>query len=804
MEQQIKNVLMVICIIIALIVITRTLHIYYNLDTNNKKVEPFQNEISQDLLSKLKSERVYTSISNNNNNTTTVNPEQQISSWNNKLYNFQKTTLQQIKPIALYKPQVSIDGEQYAKLGDMISQNINYEPPGANDFTLLIKKTGSDIKPPVGYEQIIDAGNKDMNPDYYKYLDFVSGANINNVKDALGNISNYLDTSITLDKLVSTNKDIITKTFKNYIMNTATVSVKKNDNKYLFTINELLIKIQKSTNNIFDTGETRNTNNIFVLPAGIIADLDGKYNGNWTTFDVSVPSYLDKLETKGPKEILEALPYTYRNLTEKNIKFMDFEIKLFATLPAKQFIDYLLNLSTNIKIIIKKIGNTKKNLEYFNLPDLNTINSVLSILNDIKKNTKEYSNQPIYDIVKENKTTPLQYISSNLLKFKNDKTVFGNILTFIDETKITYKMTYLEFQPNNNLGLYDKNKMKFKGFDNDLAIPDSTFNIASTLNNRKYTNINFESLNDFVSDFSENKIQMLPLQIYKPVAPSGYISLGHVFTNLPSDLEKIKAANSVACIPENCVKEMGTWQPSDKIYEQNINGEYFAIYFNKYTGTFICTNNAKIPEGKIYKVVACVEKCTAVDKLKKADECARKYYEFNKQIEAQTQIIPNIATDTEEQYYLNKIKNQSDSIAQLRRRAQTMQSTLDKANIINQEMNKSKLQNYVDTQKRNIEIVADSLINNKNKISVNINSSIDTLNKLITAINTSETILPEKKQEIIKVFTDIQKKSDSGVMTEVEYKAAVAEALSSCPEFDLTGLVKKSVVSDVCYGCDNP
>jgi nucleoside-diphosphate-sugar epimerase len=32
----------------------------------------------------------------------------------------------------------------------------------------------------------------------------------------------------------------------------------------------------------------------------------------------------------------------------------------------------------------------------------------------------------------------------------------------------------------------------------------------------------------------------------------------------------------------------------------------------------------------------------------------------------------------------------------------------------------------------------------------------------------------------------------------------INKILSACPDYDLTGLVKKSVVSDVCYGCDNP
>ena len=71
-------------------------------------------------------------------------------------------------------------------------------------------------------------------------------------------------------------------------------------------------------------------------------------------------------------------------------------------------------------------------------------------------------------------------------------------------------------------------------------------------------------------------------------------------------------------------------------------------------------------------------------------------------------------------------------------------------------------------------------------------------------IKDSPSIEPEKKNFLISKIIEIQKQQQEGVMTSDEYQANMNQVLSSCPEYDLTGLVKKSTVSDVCYGCDSP
>lgn len=284
----------------------------------------------------------------------------------------------------------------------------------------------------------------------------------------------------------------------------------------------------------------------------------------------------------------------------------------------------------------------------------------------------------------------------------------------------------------------------------------------------------------------------LPLQIYNPIPPSGYVSLGHVFCNVSDDLKKIRSSQNVACVPANCVKEIRDWLTSDKIFEYNNNNEiYWAIFFNPYTGTFISTNTQQLPTGKVCKVVACVAKCTAVDDLKKADECARKYYNLNKAVMSSTPIIPNLVSEQEEEFYLSKIKAQSDSIAKLGERAQQMQITIDKANIINREMNKNKLQTYVDTQKKNIDIIMKRLIEDRNKIKTNVNISTEAINTIIN----SPDIPYEQKLILIKKIKEDNNTNTNNNMNEV---------LNSLPLYDLEGLVKKTVVSDVCYGCGEP
>jgi len=356
--------------------------------------------------------------------------------------------------------------------------------------------------------------------------------------------------------------------------------------------------------------------------------------------------------------------------------------------------------------------------------------------------------------------------------------------------------------------IYPITNVQFTKYDNNFLaiIPKNKYNIFNSNLNIKTILEPIKQFSKFQSDLSNNSIDNLPLKIYKPIAPPRYRSIGHIFCNIQSQIAEIKsqaqAGNGICCVPDHCVKDVRNWNVADKVFEYNKDNIYWAIYLNPYTGTFISTNTNQLPEGKVVKVVACVKKCTVVEELKKADECARKYYNINKKIKNEVKLSPDIVTNQEEEYYLDKIKAQSDSIARLSSKAQDMQITLDKANIVNKEMNKNKLQTYVDTQKNNIDIIMKRLVKDKNSIQTNINVPLPILNKTIKMIQTSKDIPEEQKVALVSKLINNEKMMESNIINKTEYEQTINKVLSSCPEYDLTGLVKKDLVSDVCYGCD--
>ena len=774
MEQNIKKYLPYVFIGIIILIILRILYLNINDNDTNTNIDNYNletfvidNNNAVDLLSiKYKSTDAL-QFSNNKSS----NIEMQIYPWSNKLYNIQNTTLQQLKPIALYKPNLIINNVQYLKLGDMVSQDTNYNPPGSQEFTLLIKQSGSDVKPPINYNLIIDSGNIDtFDPIYYKYSTFFNNINnLNNISESLTNCSNAL---IQLNNIIKNNMALIQAEFQNNI-NAGTFAIGDSNKSISQLNNPISITITKNTN--------------LILPAGIIGKI---VTVKEDSIDISIPSTINNISDKD--KIISMLPlYPYNSITATDIiEYKDFALPIFEHIPTQIVINYILNLCHSIIYIYdtKNIGL----ISYLNLVDnVSTVNAIVNMLNNIT------------DLNQFNVSLLQTYINNNT------STLLGIVLNIIINATLHYKLKQLKFYPY-TLGINDNGnfKLNISGFADDLftninpnalditsklAVNNTLYNSIKTLLN--YTIPNISNFYKFTVNLNNQNIPDYPLQIYSPIPPDNYVSLGHVFCNKSSDLDYIKSMQNVACIPLQCAKEIRDWLASDKIFEYNNNGIYWAIYLNPYTGTFISTTAAQVPPGKICKVVACVKKCTAVDDLKKADDCARKYYNINKNAISNTPIIPNLVKDQEEEFYLSKIKTQSDSIAKLSERAQKMQLTLDKANIINREMNKNKLQNYVDTQKANIDIIMNRLIKDRNKIKTDINIKNNVINNVINTIINSPNIPDEQKPILISKITKT---------TDNEYKKNLSQVLYSLPKYDLTDLVKKTQVADVCYGCDTP
>jgi len=332
----------------------------------------------------------------------------------------------------------------------------------------------------------------------------------------------------------------------------------------------------------------------------------------------------------------------------------------------------------------------------------------------------------------------------------------------------------------------------------DIAqLPNYTSSqIVKTLNN--------VSLVSYLSNkISENRLDLFSLTILEPVPPTGYTALGHIFINSNDDLKTIKANKCVACVPTTCVKEIRDWQMTDMVFEYQNNDNYFNIFYNPYIGTFIGGSKSGLPAGKVCKVVACVKPCSIVDDIIKADKCARNFQQMSKSITAKNPLTSNLATDEQDQYYLNKIAQQSQRIAMLKNKAADIQIQADKVDIVNSEYNKSKLQKYVDTQERNIGLVMGQLEKGKNSIDIDMNIPLNVINYIIDLIAKSN-MSNDDKQDILNTIAKNKTLSDNGIITGAMYRQNMNKLLKTCQDYDLNGFVRKDVAEQVCYGCSEP
>jgi len=794
MEQRTRQFLLYICILIIVIIIIRCIYMYMY---KKCSYEGFTSDSpASDLLTKLKSSNVQQYGIKKSKT-----PEMTIYPWSTQLYNIQFPS-KQIKTISLYKPNLFINDVQYCKLGDIPCQNTDYSLPSSTDFTVLVKQSGSDIKSPTGYDVVVNLMNSNFQDYYYNYSQYLT--NSGGFAGITNNLQNCIDAFTTLNNIVQSNLTGIQKQFMDYfnyqIINTPICYIYDGNNNQIGSVklgtrsdfaSEWQISIaagmdiyMQSRNSLGRGSVYRDTiveshDNTFNLPETMDAWQLQNSNDNLNAIINLIPSrYFENNR--------QASPY----LSTRQVSY-----NIFKFIPLSNTLGYLKSICLDIQNICNNQSKNPNLVTSFNLS--NNVTDATEVLQIINKyiNNVDIDLNKIYDI---NGINLYDQFIADIIKYRNNSganaTLLGSIIEIIITMNMTYYMTYVTFYPN-PLVRGKTEYISLSSYSNKNVIsyiPQKMYNInntPTTLNNIQNIIPNLTNFLTFITNVNNASIGYNPLQILSPKAPDGYIALGHVFSNSPSDLEKIKSTNSIACIPIHCAKPMRDWTTNDKIYEYNVNGVYFAIYYNPYTGTFIATNtNAQtLPKDKVYKIVACVKKCTAVDELEKADECTRNYYNLNKELNADTHLTPNLVSDQEEIFYLSKLKNQSDSIARLKTKAQKLQIENDKSTIINREMNKNKLQSYVDTQKKNIEIVSNRLEADKNKIQTNVKMPID---PILQMLNDSTNLTPLQ----IKTISDKIKSSDSSKDSTIS---------DSCPQYDINGMVKKQLVKDVCYGCDS-
>jgi len=791
------------------------------------------NNIATDLLTKIKSTDTQNIVNPQNSNT-----EMQIYSWNNQINNIAN----QSKAIAFYKPNLIINNIQYLKLGDIVSQNTDYSLPSVDQFTLLIKKTTSDFKSPIRFELMAKIDNLNFKPNYYQFSNYVTNSvNITVITNSLNNCASAIN---NLNALIQNNLNVIQNGFRNKIYGEININNKISVIKFLRQNNKIIESFDNGYNDFIpsplnttpdvnntpsfksDQGfnnynETITEGSSIILPAGASGFISVPSIPSISLINISISSRIDSGQDANKLNIvnkLQMLPYG--NLNPDAITIFTYQEKLFSYISIKNIINYIISLCNDIQNIYNNQSQSQNQsqsaISYLKLaPDRATIDSIMEKMEGYSNNINTITLQIMYSDL-NNLSLPLLVTSSPPPVPTSETTLIELVLYSIFNMNIKYNLSSLTFKQNQLTGISPIEGKKpiytlltVTDFNNDIIsnISSSMYNVMNNYTfQRPITNSidtvikTITSFSQFVLQISNNTIGEFPLQIYKPIAPDNYTTLGHVFCNKTTDLQKIIISNNVACVPSHCVKEIRNWTTNDKIYEYNKNDKYFAIYFNPYTGTFVSTNtNAQqLPEGKVCKVVACVEKCNAVEELEKADDCARKYYNLNKQSVSSTPLSSTLVSNQEEEYYLDKLQTQSNSITRLKQRAQKIQTDVDKSTIVNREMNKSKLQDYVDVQKRNIDIIMKRLQADKNKIKTDINISPDTLNALIQMIKNSSSLSSEQKTTLLTKIANSKNLSGS------EYDNNFNKILGSCPQYDLSGLVSKQTASDVCFGCDTP
>jgi len=802
-----KNILLlVIIIILGILIYNMYIHNTFTKQSNNSK-EGFTSTsgTATDLLTKLKSYDAQTT-----NATNPIDLELSIYPWTTKLYNLQSQN--QVKAIGLYKPHLSINGTQYAKLGDMLSLHADYTPPDNTETTLLIGKVGSDIKAPTDYTRIISMGNATL-PNYYYQLNNLITPNLA-ISSVVSNIQYCNNALNNLNTLLTNNNTSILDAIKNTTNNRAHLQIGNTNPITLATLSS----IPQSANGIMSVSITHNTN--IIIPAGVDFTIMANDNGVPTQMaQINFGNGINLAQNQTATTILQSLSnISLLGFTAQNIIFNPYPINAFSYVNPQDIINYLNDLCTNINSILNLPGLSQDFMNYLKLADsIDSLTTVMSALSTLTPANATDSNGNKINIIAGNNILS-SYASLN------GETLLGGILNVIINYNKTINFPSLKFTPDNlvraNLGS-DADITKFNNLiansTNLIVVKRVNANLLDTINInlsnaeqqllQTITSSNISNLANllrFNNAIINNRLEYFPLQIYAPVAPAGYQSLGHVFCNIARDLTKIKTMNNIACVPSGCVKEVRDWVPGDKVFEYNKDGVYWALYKNPYIGTFIGVSKPGVPDGKVCKVVACVAKCTAVDELKKAEQCARTYQALNKTVSSGLTSLPDLVASTEEDIYLQQIKSQNDNIITLQNRARQLQTDIDKSDIITTEMNKAKLQNYVDTQKRNIELVADRLENDKNKIQANINIPIQVLNQIITMINNLPNITASQKADLTSKIISNAQAANSGLLTSSQYNANLNTILRSCPQYDLSGLVKKSLVGDVCYGCGTP
>ena len=344
-----------------------------------------------------------------------------------------------------------------------------------------------------------------------------------------------------------------------------------------------------------------------------------------------------------------------------------------------------------------------------------------------------------------------------------------------------------------------------------------------------YLNINVNNIRNVInrtkSDLNNLKISLQNanltykyLSIYEPKKqemPKYHVNIGQLI-QLHDELQGSNKPDFVGynntmlrqkftTIPTYCWLKMREWDTKDIIWEKeftngdNSTSSYVAFYKNPYTNTImISTKKGQGPPNSyVGKIVPCPDKGMQVDRLIEHNKRSTNKCSTYSTIKNKHKLVSNKADDILDEGLEKKIYDGSKQIELLEQRAQELKDENLKANTINREFNKSKLQSYLHEQKKDIDLAMRKLQAGRNKVDINVSYPISIIDNIIDIIANADEMTFEEKKKKIQQLNEIKKDVIYGGGD--DYKKQVSKVMKDCPVFDMTGLFKKPVP---CYGCN--
>ena len=338
--------------------------------------------------------------------------------------------------------------------------------------------------------------------------------------------------------------------------------------------------------------------------------------------------------------------------------------------------------------------------------------------------------------------------------------------------------------------------------DNDIPFTVGSFKVEIHPENISYqrrsqsydNNINIlKKRRKFIIDiFSGNQDKILGMSIYRPNPPSDYVAIGDLVVG---NVDKVPELNSIVCVPKKCTKEY-KWNVNHKVWSHPTD-PYFDIYQNPYTNTIaVSSAKGKVPSIPLYKIIPCVKSNSRVDKLIKANSQAKKFCKAYP-IASETKMLSLEVENKQDKAFQNKIKKQSKMIDRLQQKAQELLRQNSEYEVINRAHNRSRLGLFLEQRKDLIDLAIEKLRRGGQIVDFNIkvpNNDIGRLTEIIRGI--ADRVLTNIPTESLPPAIRTLVRPD--VLTEDEYQALEQKILSSCPEINMDGFIKKD---PPCYGC---